>query len=195
MVIGLTGGIASGKSLVADILRELGAEIIDADEVYRSLIVPGAPLYEKILSQWGKEILNDNGHIDRRKLGTMVFSDPEQRHRLDALTHPAIIDSIKEKLEKGEKKISVVVAPLLLEAGQKALVNQVWLVVLDEETQLRRLSGRDNLSGEEARRRIQSQMPQREKEKYADLTIDNSGSKEMTRTQVLRQWQKIYFTA
>lgn len=195
MVIGLTGGIASGKSLVADILRELGAEIIDADEVYRSLIVPGAPLYDKIVSQWGNEILDDNRHIDRRKLGTMVFSDPELRHRLDALTHPGIIESIKKRLQRSGETISVVVAPLLLEAGQKGLVDQIWLVVLDEDAQLRRLSGRDKLSIEEARKRIESQMPQKEKEKYADLTIDNSGSREMTRAQVLRQWQKISFTA
>lgn len=191
MIIGLTGGIASGKSYVAGILRELGAEIIDADEIYRGLIQPGAPLHEKIVSLWGTEVIASDGSIDRKRLGSIIFSSDEERKKLNALTHPLIIEAIKEQLGNRRGKIAVLMAPLLIEAGQQHLVDELWFVSLDEEKQITRLIERDNLTGDDARRRIHAQMSQEEKMKSAHYIIDNSGTPESTKTQVTDLWKKL----
>lgn len=189
--IGLTGGIASGKSFVSDMLKEMGANVIDADQVYGELILPGRFLYEAIRQNWGDEILAFDGKIDRKKLATLVFSSKKDRLLLNDLTHPAVIEDIKERLDAANNLISVVVAPLLIEAGQTEIVDQIWLVVIDEETQLERLMKRESISHEDAVKRVRSQMPQDEKRKYADRIIDNNGTPENTREQVMMIWKEI----
>lgn len=189
MIIGLTGGIASGKSFVAEILRNLGAEVIDADDIYHKLIQPGSSLYKEIVSKLGRGILSSDGSIDRKKLGNLIFSNDGERQKLNALTHPYIIEAIKEQLIKKDAKVIVIVAPLLIESGQETLVDELWLVAVNRKRQVQRLIKRDNLSLEDAEKRIESQMSQDAKKRYADFIIDNSGTHKMTIFQVIHRWE------
>jgi len=188
--IGITGGIASGKSLVAVILKNLGANVVDADEVYHRLIEPGMPLFERLVARWGNAIL-DGGHLDRKKLGAIVFREPDERRYLEEITHPAIIDEIEALLQQEGTATAVLVAPLLLEAGQKHLVDQVWLVVADPEVRLSRLMMRETVTREDAMQRIGSQMSDEEKMKQASEIIDNNGTPEETTEQVKKLWDRV----
>lgn len=190
MRIGITGGIASGKSLVAVILKNLGANVVDADEVYHRLIEPGMPLFERLVARWGNAIL-DGGHLDRKKLGAIVFREPDERRYLEEITHPAIIDEIEALLQQEGTATAVLVAPLLLEAGQKHLVDQVWLVVADPEVRLSRLMMRETVTREDAMQRIGSQMSDEEKMKQASEIIDNNGTPEETTEQVKKLWDRV----
>jgi dephospho-CoA kinase len=190
MRIGVTGGIASGKSLVASILGGLGAFVVDADEVYHGLIEPGMPLFNAIVARWGGVVLED-GHLDRKRLGAIVFSEPEERKYLEEITHPATIKAMEEKLDSAGTEHQVLVAPLLLEAGQRHLVDQVWLVVVDSETRISRLMARENITREDALKRIASQMPDEEKIRQASEVIYNNGAPDETAEQVRRLWEKI----
>jgi dephospho-CoA kinase len=190
MIIGITGGIASGKSFVADILKECGASIIDADKVYSRLILPGMPLYTSLLNRWGPQILLPNGQLDRKRLGQIVFSKEKEREELNSLTHPLIIEALHKEMAESRSE-AVLVAPLLLEAGERDLVDILWLVALDDETQVERLMKRDSLTREDAMRRVASQMPFSEKLKYADKVIDNNGPPERTREEVTRLWREV----
>gem|GEM_PF-213458 len=190
MRIGITGGIASGKSLVATTLKSLGAFVVDADEVYHRLIEPGMPLFERLVSRWGTGILDD-GRLDRKKLGAIVFSNPDERRHLEEMTHPAIITAIEEQLGQARSSPAVLVAPLLLEAGQRQLVDQVWLVVSDPEARISRLMTRESISREDALQRIQSQMSDKEKMKLATAIIDNNGAPEETKLQVKKLWERV----
>ncbi|MGV8123615.1 MAG: dephospho-CoA kinase [Candidatus Xenobiia bacterium LiM19] len=191
MRIGVTGGIASGKSLVVSILEGLGAFVVDADEVYHGLIKPGMPLFNGIVARWGDAVLED-GHLDRKRLGAIVFSEPEERKYLEEITHPAIIKAIEERLGTTGADHQVLVAPLLLESGQRHLVDQVWLVVVDSEIRISRLMARENIPREDAMKRIASQMPDEEKIRQASEIIDNNGTPEETAGQVKRLWERIY---
>jgi len=190
MRIGVTGGIASGKSLVASILGGLGAFVVDADEVYHGLIEPGMPLFNAIVARWGDVVLED-GHLDRKRLGAIVFSEPEERKYLEEITHPATIKAMEEKLDSAGTEHQVLVAPLLLEAGQRHLVDQVWLVVVDSETRISRLMARENITREDALKRIASQMPDEEKIRQASEVIYNNGTQKETAEQVRRLWERI----
>lgn len=191
-VIGLTGGIASGKSTVTEYLRELGAVIIDADILARKIVEPGQPAWKEIIEYFGPEVMGGDGQIDRVRLGQMVFSDAKKREALNRMTHPRVIEKTRELLEEARARdpeaVVVVVAPLLIEAGMVPLVNEVWLVTLDTEAQLNRLMRRDELDRSQAQGRVASQMSLSEKRKYAAKIIDNQGSPEETRAQVDKYW-------
>lgn len=178
MRIGLTGGIASGKSTVSDILASLGIVIIDADKIAHELMAPQEELWQKVVAAFGEEILKEDNKINRSKLGEIIFNNPEEKKRLDQLTHPAIISELKERIKKREKDHKLVVAeiPLLIEAGILDFFAEVWLVYVNRAVQLKRLMARDGIDREAAQKKIEAQMPLDKKRKYADRIIDNNGS-------------------
>jgi len=188
-IIGLTGGIASGKSTVSKILQDLGACIIDADKIARRIVEPGQPALSEIQAAFGRGILLADGTLDRKNLGEIVFNNSTARQRLNAITHDRIKLAIGEAVEKAAAagyNIVVLDVPLLLEVGWQHLADTVWVVYIDRETQIARLMERDGLTGTEAMARIQSQMSLDDKKVYADTVIDNSGSLAETRRQVAK---------
>ncbi|MGH7800537.1 MAG: dephospho-CoA kinase [Thermodesulfobacteriota bacterium] len=194
-VIGLTGNIACGKTVVARMFEELGAKIIDADYIARLVVEPGEPSWKDILEKFGHEILNPDKTINRKKLGDVVFRDKEKREELNRITHPRIIDKIKLMLEEYRKenvKVVIVEAALIVEkGGMKPIISDLIVVTADEEAQIKRLIERDGISREEALTRIKAQMPVSEKVKFATYVIDNSRTLEETRKQVEGVWKKI----
>jgi len=188
LLVGLTGGIGSGKSTVSRLFRDLGCLIIDADTIAREVVEPGEPAWRGIVEAFGREILLPDGQLDRKGLGALVFADPAKRRTLNALTHPAIIareQAILAELEaQGYEGIVVLDAALLIEAGGADRMDRLVVVYVDEAIQLRRLMDRDDLDEAEARRRIASQMPLREKVRLAHHVIDNSGRPEETAARV-----------
>lgn len=196
-VIGLTGGIASGKSTVSQYLRELGGVILDADILAREIVQPGEPAWKDIIERFGTEVIRDDGQIDRARLAQKVFADPKSLEMLNLITHPRVAQKTKELLEeiraRDPEAMVVVDAPLLIEAGMVPLVDEVWLVALDTETQLNRLMQRDAVDKEQAMRRVTSQMPLQEKRRYARRIIDNQGSPEETRAQVDKYWKALKY--
>lgn len=193
-VIGLTGGIASGKSTVSTLLKSLGAVIIDADEISRKVMKKNTKVFDEIVEYFGDNILDKDGNIDRQKLGQIVFSNVDDLKILNDITHPAIINEIKKNLlilSKKKEPIVVIDAALLLESGLDNLTDKIWLVKASEETQLKRLMRRDNIDERQAINRIKSQMPLKEKLKYADKIIDNDGNIEYTKKQVDNFWKEL----
>jgi dephospho-CoA kinase len=194
-VIGLTGNIGCGKSVVAKMFEELGAKVIDADQIARMIVQPGEPAWKEIIEKFGKDILKDDGTIDRKKLGKIVFEDEGKREELNQITHPRIIGKIRELIEKYRRenqKVVVVEAALIVEKGGLSdIIDELIVVTSDEETQIKRLVEGRGLSKEEAISRIRSQMPVEEKVKHATYVIDNSGNLEETRKQVERIWKSI----
>ena len=184
-VIGITGNIASGKSTVAHMFEALGARIIDADEIARIVVEPGAPAWKEIVGEFGKDILEPGGTIDRKRLGDIVFGDEARRKRLNEITHPRIMERIRGLVRGYEKEKAPVVmieAALIVEkGGLKDLIDALIVVTADEETQIRRLMEGKGYSREEAVSRLRAQMPAREKMIHGDYIIDNSGSLEDTR--------------
>ena len=188
LLAGLTGGIATGKSTVSAMFTHLGCRVTDADQLARDVVVPGQPAHAAIVKEFGAEMLQPDGYLDRKRLGAVVFSDPERRKRLEAITHPAIRtrwDRILRVYE--EESFAGVVfwdAALLYETGGARLMEKMVVVFTDPETQLARLMARDGCPEVEARARIASQMPVAEKAKLADYVVDNSGSRAETERQV-----------
>ncbi len=195
LLVGLTGGIGSGKSTVSRMFRDLGCLIIDADLLAREVVEPGQPAYDTIVAEFGREILEPDGQIDRKKLGILVFNDPEKRKRLEELTHPEIRARQAGILEAlaadGFDGIVIFDAALLVETGRAKNMDRLVVVTTDEATQTKRLVLRDNISSEEAARRIRSQMPLSEKVKLAHYVIDNSGSPDATLRQVKEVHRKL----
>lgn len=181
-MIGLTGGIASGKSTVSAMLKQLGAMVIDADKIAKDIMMPGEEAYVETVKEFGEAILDPEGHIDRTKLGALIFEDPAARFKLNNITHPRVIKRFAEIMEgiKGQNVVVVWDVPLLFETGMDKLVNEVWVVWTDELTQVKRLMERNGLSEEEAWQRVKSQMPLAEKIMKADRLIDNRGSVSQT---------------
>ena len=194
VVIGLTGGIASGKSTVSDMLSALGALIIDTDKLSREVTLPGKPAWQEIVDRFGKEILDADGQINRKCLGQIIFADSQARTVLERITHPRIEAEAMAVINNAQKcgcERVVLDAPLLIEAGWQNKADVVWVVFVDEQTQLNRLKHRDNISYEDAMARINAQLSLTEKLKYADVVIDNSDSQERTRKQVIRAWNTL----
>jgi dephospho-CoA kinase len=193
-VIGLTGGMASGKTTVAKILFRLGAQIIDADAIAKELVAPGQEALQCLVELFGAKIIDRDGRLNRGVLAAIVFNDQEKMAQLNAILHPQVIQKIVEKLSSIAKTdpdaVVVIDAPLLLEAGMKCLVDEVWVVAADEENQIERAVIRDGLSREEAKRRLSVQMPLKEKLKHAQYVIDNSGAIASTIDQVEFIWKK-----
>ena len=197
-LIGLTGSIGTGKSEVSDILRDLGAPVIDADRLTHCLQKRGQPLWRAIWARYGWSVLGADGQLLRRKLGHQIFHDPDERQKLNALVHPLVRRAITQQVaEMSQKGYSVVILdiPLLIESDWRQKVDQIWLVYAPLEVQLERIMRRDHLGREEALRRIQAQIPVDEKIRYAHYVIDNQGSLEGLREQVTCLWQKQQNTA
>jgi dephospho-CoA kinase len=188
LVLGLTGGIASGKSVVAEVFQSLGAEVVSADDLAREVVRPGSPTLARIVERFGAEVLRKDGELNRPYLAEKIFSDPQARKELDHITHPAIADLARQRFEDFARegaRIVVYDAPLLYEAGADAQVDGVVVVAVDDATQLRRLMLRDGLDPLAARARMAAQMPMVQKIARADYVIDNNGSLEATRQQVV----------
>jgi len=200
--VGLTGGIATGKTTVAAILRKLGCHMLDADKIAHHLIEPGAAAYEDVVREFGRGILTADGRVDRKKLGAIVFADPARLARLNAIVHPRVLetqDRELEALERGDSyAIAVVEAALLIEAGYAPKLDCLVVTWCTPEQQLERLTRQDadgvagrGLTLEQARQRIAAQMPIEEKRRMADEVIDCSGSLEHTREQVIALVDKL----
>jgi dephospho-CoA kinase len=195
--IGLTGGIASGKSTVVAALREAGAVIVDADRIARDVLAPGGPAYADVVREFGAEVLGRDGAIDRKALAGRIFADPVARRRLNALTHPHIRRRMAEEAEgiAATPGVQVIVfeIPLLLDTtdGRDLMLNGIVVVAAPENVQLDRLIARDGVSRDEARRRLAAQVPLREKVARADWVIDNGGAREATQDQVRRLWEAL----
>ena len=193
-IIGLTGGIACGKSTVSTELRARGAAIIDADALAHELSQPHQPLYNAYVQRFGREIVTENGTLDRAAIARRVFADPAVRAEVDAIAHPLILMAAEERLRAARdenKRAAVLAVPLLFEAGWDALADETWVVALPREEQLARLLARDTSMDEgEARARIAAQMPLAEKCARADVIIDNSGTKEEIREYIGKLWKE-----
>lgn len=193
-VIGLTGGIASGKSMVASRLMQLGARIIDADVIARRLTEPGSEVLREISRMFGSQYLDEQGNLRRKALGNLIFSDPVQREKLDRLMQPRIRDEISRQLIQAELEgtaVLVLVAPLLLEEGLEDLVDEIWVVALDRENQKKRLMQRDNLTEEQAEGRLASQSSLAEKLGKATRVIDNRGDLLAAEKQIDTLWRGV----
>jgi dephospho-CoA kinase len=195
LLVGLTGGIATGKSTVSRMLAHLGARIIDADQLARDVVMPGQPAHAAVVAEFGREVLQEDGYLDRKKLGAIVFADPARRKRLEAITHPAVRARFQRILAVHEEEafegLVIWDVPLLIEGGGHRQMDQVVVVVTDEATQLARLMARDGSPEAEARARIASQMPVAEKAKLADHVIDNSGDRAATERRVREVYQAL----
>lgn len=194
LIIGLTGGIATGKSTVAGMFAELGAYRIDTDRLARIVVEPGQPAWEAIIRYFGNGVADPSGRLDRKKLGAIVFADAEKRDILNRITHPAVRALLREELVRARELgscVALVEVPLLFEAGFERDVDKVIVTATKEETQISRLMTREPLSREEALQRIKAQMPLREKVARADYVIDNDGAEAATYLQVKEIWQKL----
>ncbi len=186
--VGLTGGIASGKSTVARQLAALGCRLVEADVLAREVVAPGEPAWRAIVEEFGSDVALPDGQLDRKRLGALVFADPARRKVLEAITHPAILARRQAILDtwaaEGFGELVVLDIPLLIELGMAAQVDRVALVYAEREMQLERLMRRDGFDPAEAERRLASQMPLADKVRHAQYVIDNSGRPEETAAQV-----------
>lgn len=188
-IVGLTGSIASGKSTVAEMFRELGAYLIDWDVLAREVVEPHMKAWNGIVDYFGKDVLNDDLTLDREKLGEIVFDNAEKLEKLNEIVHPAVFEEDEERVQEikklDPKAIVIKDIPLLIEIGYQKFVDKVVVVYTSEENQFKRMLVR-GFGPEEARKRIKAQMPLEEKVKSADFVIQNDGSLEETREQVQR---------
>jgi dephospho-CoA kinase len=193
-VIGLTGGIGSGKSTVVRRLAELGAITIDADKIGHETYLPGTPGFTAVVGEFGKDIVAADGTIDRRALGAKVFAAPAALAKLNAIVHPLIAEAIRRHLDEmraaGEKRAVVVEAAVLIEAGWRPLVDEVWVVVAPPEVAIDRLARDRGLEREEAARRIAAQLTNEGRTAGADVVIANDGSLDDLRAEVDRVWRE-----
>lgn len=196
-VIGLTGGIASGKSTVSQFLEELGAVTIDADKVGHEAFKPNTETWREVVAAFGKEILSPDGEIDRLKLGGIVFNDSQALARLNQIVHPRIYALVKARIEDYRRRgVGVVVleAPLLLEVGRPSLadeVDEVWVTVAPEAVVLRRLKDKSGLSEPQSRARIRSQLPSEARLKHADVVIETDCSLDELKAKVAKLWEAV----
>lgn len=193
LTIGLTGGIASGKSTVTKMIRELGIPVIDADQIARDVVKMGEEAYKQIIQTFGQDILQENGEIDRTKLGAIVFHNEQERKKLNAIVHPVVrrrmLAEKEAYVQKGAQTV-VLDIPLLFESELTHLVDKIIVVYVDDDVQLERLMKRNGFSKEEELARIRAQMPLREKVKKADAVIDNNGTIEETKQQLLQIFKR-----
>jgi dephospho-CoA kinase len=190
-LIGLTGNIGTGKSTVAGMLAELGAETIDADKVAHEAMQPGTSAHARIVEAFGADIVAPDGRIDRERLGAIVFSDPEALARLEAIVHPATLEMIDKRLEASSSDVIVIEAIKLFEAGMAETCDSVWVTTCAPEQQIQRIMAARPLSRAEVEQRVQAQPPQEEKIDRADVVIDNQGSLSRTRAQVQAAWRRL----
>ncbi len=186
--IGLTGGIATGKSFVLGVLREMDCEVMDADQTAREVVEPGQPAFEEIVAHFGHEIVGENGKLNRVKLGAIVFNDADQREKLNSIIHPKVFEAQARWMAEVERRnpqaIVIIDAALMIETGSYRRFDKIVVVHCEPEIQLQRLMARNNLTQEEAMARISAQMPSAEKLKFADYAINTSQGYEDTRRQI-----------
>ena len=193
LTIGLTGGIATGKSSVAALLAEQGAEVIDADQLARDAVAPGTAALQRIVELFGQQALLPDGTLNRQAVRELVFNEPAKRQQLEAILHPAIKELALQQIEQARirgSRVVVYMAPLLIEAKATDRVDEIWVVTVRPEVQLERLIARDGCSRQQAEQIIAAQMPLAEKERFGVVVIDNSSSPEETRRQVEAAWQQ-----
>lgn len=192
MNIGLTGGIATGKSSVSRYLVSIGAILIDADQIAREVMLPGHPVLAAVIERFGQAVLNEDGTLHRKKLGEIVFGNSAELKALNDITHPAIRQEMRERMRMFEQeqpdKLVVSDIPLLYESGLSEQFEQVMVVYVPAEIQLKRLMERDGISESDALSRLNAQMDIEEKKRRADIVIDNSGTMEETKAQILKFW-------
>lgn len=195
VVIGLTGGIASGKSTVSNMLKNLGIRVVDADQISREVVEVGKPAYQQILSVFGDEILHQDKTINREKLGAIIFGDHSKREQLNKIVHPAVrkemLNGVEEEKAKNSKAV-VLDIPLLFESKLTHMVDKTILVYVDEKTQLKRLMERNGYTEKEAKMRIESQLPLHTKKDLSDEIINNNGTIEQTEKQLHEILKKLF---
>ena len=190
-VIGLIGGIGSGKSSVSEILSSLGVDVIDADKVGHEVYIPDSEGWRKVISVFGQGIVDQQNEIDRKKLGAIVFGDPKEMDKLNKLMHPIMYKLIQEKINKlADNGVEVVIleAAILIEANWQPLTDEIWLAKSDQEIVIERVQLRNKFTREEIIKRIQSQMSNEEREKHADIVISNDGTLEELKETVRSLW-------
>ena len=189
-VIGLTGGFGTGKTFVASIFRSLGAGVCDADRIARGLLKMNSPVYRKIVAEFGENILDSRGKIDRKKLGRLVFADKDKVKRLNRIVHPEVIGILRKAIEEAGRADTIVIdAPLLIEAGFNANVDSLVVVKCSKKRQMERCIQTFRMKKDDVLRRIRSQMPIKEKIRLADFVVDNDGTMRETRKQVKKIWR------
>jgi dephospho-CoA kinase len=195
LVIGLVGGIGSGKSVASAMLAELGAEVINADVVGHEVYEPGKPGFDAIVAEFGTDVVDADGRIDRKKLGPIVFADGAKLERLNAIVHPLIRSEIERRIsrarDKGEVRAVVVEAAILLEAGWRSLVDQVWVISARREDVVERLAAQRGMAASETDARMAKQMTDAERRSVADVVIENVGSLDDLRTRLAGLWQAV----
>ena len=193
--VGLTGSIAVGKSYVCGIFRELGAFVLDADDTAREVVAPDTRGWQLIIQSFGSNILLPNNEIDRAKLGAVVFADEKKRQLLNSIVHPLVIENqdawLREKEAESPDGLAIIDAALMIESGSYRRFEKIIVVWCDAETQLRRLMSRNNLSEHEALQRINAQMPQEEKKRFADYTINTTDGFESARRQTIEVFERL----
>ena len=193
-VIGLTGGIGSGKSTVSQLLAEIGAVIIDADRVGHEAYQPGTGTWHALVDAFGEQILAPDRNIDRKKLGSIVFKDPDTLKKLNSIVHPRMYEMMKERIEQYRQdgqKVVVLDAAILLEAGWDTLVDEIWVTVASEDVVIERATKRTGLPEEQIRSRIRSQLSNEERIKHAREVISNDGDLRELKEKVKKLWRKI----
>lgn len=197
LVVALTGGIATGKSIVAKTLQNLGCYVHHADQIAHQIMEPEKPAWKKIVSHFGEEILNPDKTVNRKKLGTFVFNNEKERNFLNQLIHPLVLEEKKKIIDKlrkeGRYKIFVSEAALTIESGYAEFFDKIIVVYCSEEIQIKRLMERDNISREVASKKIGSQMPSEEKLRYADYVIDSSDTIQSTVEQTEKVFSNLMF--
>lgn len=191
IVLGVTGPIASGKSTVAGMLADLGAEHIDADRVYHSLMASGSPLWKSVVERFGDGIVGPAGELDRRKLGSIVFNDPSALADLERITHPAVVREIRAMVNRSRAPAVVIEAIKLVQAGLLSDLDQLWLVNADPSARIERLMARNGLDRDTATYRITSASDPLPASVHPNVIIDNSGSSEDTRHRVGEAWDRL----
>ena len=193
--VGLTGGIASGKSTVSKIFASFGAKVLDADEVAREVLLPGQPAWTRLRQVFGEEFFHPDGTVKRKQLRKLVFADPEKRSQLNAIVHPEVMEEINRRSEilssSAQNGVLLVDVPLLLEVGVANRFDKVVVVYVSESVQINRLQQRDGISEEEAKQALKVQMALSKKVEQADYLIDNSGTLEETLAQVEKVWDEL----
>jgi dephospho-CoA kinase len=195
LVVGLTGGMCTGKSTVASMFAELGCLIIDADQVARKLVEPDAPAWRRIVKVFGKEFLNKDKTLDRKKLGAIIFADAGKRKLLNSILHPLIMKEeerlVKQAASEGNHKIAIVSAALMIEAGTYKRFQKIIVVFCNKEIQIERIMKREKVTRKEALQRWSAQLSSQEKKKYANYAVNTSGPFTETRKQVVQIYEKL----
>lgn len=193
-VIGLTGGIGSGKSTVSQYLAELGAVILDVDKVGREVFSPNTEAWHEVIAAFGQQILTPGGEINRKKLGEIVFNNPKALSRLNQIMHPRMYDMIAAQIaeyRRQEVEVVVLEAAILIEANWTPLVDEVWVTVAPEAMVLERLQKQRGLAEKQTLARIHSQLPPEERTRYADVVINNDGDRDKMKTKIKELWARL----